>query len=60
MQIMRKDYIFTIDEQGISVYADDYHAGEFLFDEELEKMIYERLKKKYEKKEIKNDNKLSS
>jgi hypothetical protein len=60
MQIMRKDYIFTIDEQGISVYADDYHAGEFLFDEELEKLIYEHLKKKYEKKEIKNDNKLSS
>jgi hypothetical protein len=57
---MRKDYIFTIDEQGISVYADDYHAGEFLFDEELEKLIYEHLKKKYEKKEIKNDNKLSS
>jgi hypothetical protein len=57
MQITRKDYIFTLDEQGISVYADDYHAGEFILDEDLEKLIYEHLKKKYEKETKTKDGK---
>jgi len=46
--ITRLDYTFLFDDNGITIKTINYQANEFTLDSELEKTIYDHLKKKYE------------